>query len=156
MSHCACLHDGKMHNPLSAQVIRDNKGSGYGGRGGVFSHKDFHTRRSETNHRGILVFAVFHFWCKRNLRSNDVARRYARVPFRASHIPGEEVNKCLVRVVATDLSRVLLKSLFFSAAVKTPPAGLNTKAFISARTYAEDANSLANVVFPNIICGCDE
>lgn len=33
-------------------------------------------------------------------------------PFRASHVPGEEVNKRLVRVVATDLSRVLLKSLF--------------------------------------------
>lgn len=45
---------------------------------------------------------------------------------------------------------------FISAAGKTPPAGMNTKAFISVRTYAEDANSLANVVFPNIICGCNE
>lgn len=51
---------------------------------------------------------------------------------------------------------VAVEKSFFSAAVKTPPAGLNTKAFISARTYAEDANSLADVVFPNITCGCDE
>lgn len=44
---------------------------------------------------------------------------------------------------------------FFSFPVETPAAVLNTKVFISTETYAEDANSLANVVFRNIIRGRD-
>lgn len=53
------------------------------------------------------------------------------------------------------IAGAVAKSLF-SAAIETPPVVLNTKRFISAETYAEDANSLVTVVFTNIICGRDE
>lgn len=68
----------------------------------------------------------------------------------ASYISGEEVWKS-----STKKKTILVGKSFFSSAVETPPAVLNTKVFISAETYAEDANSLANVVFRNIIRGRD-
>lgn len=85
-----------------------------------------------------------------------MARRYARVrPIQGfPHCRRRSEQMTCARGRDRFIAGAVKKS-FFSAAVKAP-AGWNTKAFISARTYAEDANSLANVAFPNITCGCDE
>lgn len=68
-------------------------------------------------------------------------------------VSGEEVWKSPTKK-EKNYAGVVGKS-FFSSAVETPPAVLNAKVFVSAETYAEDANSLANVVFGNIIRGRD-
>lgn len=123
----------------------------------IFRYKDVRTRSSETSHQDMLVFIVFQPGRKYSLSLTLIVVMLKSRPVSAPYISGEEVFKSPppTKKKPWQIYAGVVSKSFFSSAVETPPAALNTKLFISAETYAEDANSLANVVFRNIIRGRD-